>query len=37
VPYDLEPLERYAPVVPPPRRDLPLANHLLLTLSLHPR
>jgi len=37
VPYDLEPLERYAPVVPPPRRDLPLANHRLLTLSLHPR
>jgi len=37
MPYDLEPLERYAPVVPPPRRDLPLANHRLLTLSLHPR
>ncbi len=36
VPYDLEPLERYAPDGPP-RRDLPLANHRSLTLSLHQR
>jgi hypothetical protein len=35
VPYDLEPLERYAPVSTSPLRDLPLANHRLLTLSLH--
>lgn len=35
VPYDLEPLERYAPLSTPPLRDLPLANHRPLTLSLH--
>jgi hypothetical protein len=35
VPYDLEPLERYAPVSTPPLRDLPLANHRPPTLSLH--
>jgi hypothetical protein len=33
VPYDLEPLERYAPAGSP-RRDLPLANHRPLTVSL---
>lgn len=37
VPYDLEPLERYTPPGPPSRRDLPLANHRPLTLSLHQR
>ncbi len=34
VPHDLEPLERYAQAGPPSRRDLPLANHRLLTLSV---
>jgi hypothetical protein len=33
VPYDLEPLERYASAVPAPRRDLPLANLRPLTLA----
>jgi hypothetical protein len=34
MPYDLEPLERYTPASPTARRDLPLTNHPLLTLSL---
>jgi hypothetical protein len=37
VPYDLEPLERYAQARPRSRRDLPLANLPLLTMSLHQR
>src|SRR5215469_6691318 len=37
VPYDLEPLERYAPPGRQSRRDLPLANHRPVTLSLRQR